>query len=368
MRKKKVIHLLPDDKFSSGFISFVQDNFPEENHCFYSTARVSSFEIKSKALNSLKQCFNFSFLLVKNRKDKIIFHSLFLKSYLLIIASIFSYVLRDTAWVIWGGDLYKKIYNKKDFIYRVKEFFRRILIRNLSVISCLIKGDYDIACREYQTNAKYVYLVMYPRSFISKKPLEFPNGGERNLIQIGNSSDPSNHHVSALNLLKSCELSEQDQVFLPSCYPKNCFSLQEEVINTAKNIFSEKKVVVLRDFVPMAQYFEHYLSRVKLAIFNHDQQEGIGNLITLLAFGVTVYIRRDIVTWKFCIEHDLIVKNIEMLKKEKKINFLSELEIKQNQESVSKYFSEAAGVKTWNVLFETALCSMKLKKRRLRLG
>lgn len=352
MCTKKVVHLLPDDKFSSGFISFVQDNFREENHCFYSTARISLFQDESMELNLLKKCVKFSLFLVKNRKNKIVFHSLFLKSYLLIIASFFSYVLQDTVWVIWGGDLYTKIYAKKTPVYHVKEFFRRNLIRNLSVISGFIRGDYDIACREYQTNARYVYLVMYPRSFISKKSPEQSQASESNLIQVGNSSDPSNHHVAALNILKACTLDKKEQVFLPSCYPKNCFSLQEEVINTAKTLFSEKKVVVLREFIPMAQYFEHYLSKVKLAIFNHDQQEGIGNLITLLAFGVTVYLRRDIVTWKFCIEHDLHVKDIELLKKEKKLSFLSELEIKKNQESVHKHFSEGAGIQTWDVLFE----------------
>ena len=56
----------------------------------------------------------------------------------------------------------------------------------------------------------------------------------------------------------------------------------------------------LTDFISLQQY-RCLLGEIDLAIFNHQRQQGLGNIIALLAKGKTVYLRPEVTT-RACFE------------------------------------------------------------------
>jgi hypothetical protein len=103
--------------------------------------------------------------------------------------------------------------------------------------------------------------------------------------------------------------------------------------------------------------FEQYLqilSNVDVAIFNHRRQQALGNITTLIGVGKKVYIRNDITTWGFCVEHNLKVSDAcgsfdDIFEK------MSEKDRRLNIENIKKQFSERKLKSDWNEIFVAPL-------------
>ena len=116
----------------------------------------------------------------------------------------------------------------------------------------------------------------------------------------------------------------------------------------------------LDDFLPPQEY-QKILNSVDVAIFNHDRQQALGNILILLHLGKKVFVKNDITTWNFLKKKGLTVYNTYDIDKSnfEEFIFLDESTKEKNREMVEKEFSEEKCVKLWRNIFENEVIKMK---------
>lgn len=100
----------------------------------------------------------------------------------------------------------------------------------------------------------------------------------------------------------------------------------------------------LTEFMPFDKYLS-LLGTIDIAIFNHKRQQAMGNTITLLGLGKTVYIRNDVSQWQFFKDKAMVVGDIQ------KLSNLDMLDIENTVENVKEYFSKTKLIQQWSELF-----------------
>jgi dTDP-N-acetylfucosamine:lipid II N-acetylfucosaminyltransferase len=206
-----------------------------------------------------------------------------------------------------------------------------------------IKGDYDLAKAWYGAKGKYYYSFIYPSNLYKEYDLskvEKDNG--KKYIQVGNSADPSNNHMDIFR--KLIDFKDYNiEIICPLSYGN--MEYREKVIQQGKEVFGDK-FKPLTKLLPFEEYL-NILAKIDIAIFNHERQQAMGNITTLLGLGKKVYIRDDITTWDFCKEHGLKVYSINNFDEKVFLQDIPEDEKQRNIENVKFYFSEEKLVRDW---------------------
>jgi hypothetical protein len=309
------------------FIDFVQSNFNKDEHFFVllgvdtkdkdriqNDRYIISISKEEKSVfKLLKKIVVLILLFLRNRK--IILHSLFSKQ-LVGFLFINPWFLKKCNWVIWGGDLYSYQKPKITMKQKIYEYMRAFCIKRFGGIVSLTPGDYKLAKKWYNTNAKE-YFGMYINP-IKKEYLDNIKTKEKKevYIQIGNSATESNNHIEAINLLKKYKY-ENIKIFVPLSYGDKDYALK--VKKYGEEIFGEKFNAMM-DFLKPKEYSE-YLGNIDILVFNHNRQQGLGNIYALVYLGKKIFIRRDISSWSF-FEDTLDIKLANTLDIDK-INFES---------------------------------------------
>ncbi len=329
----KVIHCIPAEKFTEAFIEFTLENFDRTQHSFI-VRRHTSYEVKSRpevelipSQASWLKLF-YSYFAPLQRADKIIIHSLFDNKLTLLLA-LQPWLLSKCVWVIWGGDLYSSIVPTRTPKELLIYIFRSFVIRRLGGIVSLIEGDYEIAREHFHTKAKYYCSFVYPSNIAHLQSNHLVQRDYINIL-VGNSADPSNHHIDALERLARLNL-EKIYVIAPLSYGNRAYA--EKVIAHGEKLFG-KRFRAIEHFMQSVEYAS-LLSEIDIAIFNHNRQQGIGNIITLLNFGKKVYIRNNITPWNFFIKNKIKLFDIEQLD----LTPISETDKQNNQQRISNYFN-----------------------------
>lgn len=347
------LHVFSNDqngKFSLPFIKFIDDNFNLEDSTF---ALIGNLPIESqnKMINILNIEKRMSSVINLNKllyqSQKIVLHGLFSK-YLVLLLFLQPWLLKKCYWCIWGGDLY--FYNHRNINLKsnLHEFMRKIVIKNVQGLITQLKGDYELAQKWYGAKGKYYYSFMYPSNLYKEydlKKVEKDRG--KTYIQVGNSACKTNEHVEVFEKLSKYK-GENIEIICPLSYSGKEEYIKQ-VIEAGYKTFGKEKFTPIVDFMLFNQYLE-LLAKVDIAIFNHKRQRGLGNITTLLGLGKKVYIREDITTWQFCIDHVLKVysSNGDFEDLFEKMNE----EIKQNNiENVKSKFSEEKLVEDLNQIF-----------------
>lgn len=344
------MHLFLNSTFLNPFVDFINNNFREDKHLFYvyGDTKISSIKdsnnlilINEKSRDLIKV------IISMNKMDKIYIHGLF-SLYLILIIFLQPWLLKKCCWVIWGADLYYYNNRKKTFKSNIYEFVRRRVIKNMSGLITHIKGDYELAREWYGAKGEYYYSFMYPSNLYKEYQLDHSNiEKSKTYIQIGNSADPSNNHIEVLEKIHKFK-DRKIEIICPLSYGD--VNYKDKVILEGHKLFGDK-FIPLTEFMPFEEYLET-LAKIDIAIFNHNRQQAMGNITTLLGLGKKVYIRDDITTWQFCMEHDLVVYNsnldFEDLFEE------MDTEIKdRNRENVKRQFSEEKLVEDWKRILES---------------
>lgn len=343
---QKILHLGPCDKFIPPFIEFIKDNFDFDDHLFLLTNSMSENELINHSNVKLSGKGKFSIvkhyaLVIRKMKqaDKIILHSLFdIKIVQILFFS--PWLLKKCYWVMWGGDLYSYQLGKRNKSWYKNEFFRRPVIKNMGHLVTYIKGDVDLARKWYGAKGEYHECLMYLSNIY--KTLDILNTQSDTInIQIGNSADPSNNHIEILNKLLPFK-HKNIRIYAPLSYGNKDHA--KEVISKGKELFSDK-FIALTDFMPFEQYLK-FLGSIDIAIFNHKRQQAMGNTITLLGLGKTVFIRGDTTQWEFFKD-----KNIEVLNTLNfELNYIKDLE--KNIKNTADYFSKEILIEQYKLLFK----------------
>ncbi len=91
-----------------------------------------------------------------------------------------------------------------------------------------------------------------------------------------------------------------------------------------------------------------FQNTLDIAIFNHKRQQAMGNTISLLGMGKTVYLRSDVTHWSFLQSIGLTVYDIE---KDAITKGTPEL-LENNKMRIKTYFSIENLTKQWSLIFE----------------
>jgi len=326
-----VLHVGAAESFLPAFFNFLKDYVPLNNHKLLVHKTQRNWSEAFIDVIVAKTIFSYMVYFIKNAycADKIILHGLF-QPQLLLLLFFQPWLHSKCYWFIWGGDLYVYQDKKRDLKWKVREFIRRPVIRNVGHLVTYLEGDVNLARKWYKAKGKYLECLMYPSNLYKEFNLPEKEHSTVN-IQVGNSASPSNNHLEIFDMLVAYK-EQNIKIFAPLSYGDPGYA--KEVIRVGKLLFGEK-FVSLTDFMEFNQYLE-FLAQVDIAIFNHERQQAMGNTITLLGLGKKVYMRNDVTPWAFFEKQGIKVFGVD------KFNIsLMPIELAaSNKEKIESHFSE----------------------------
>jgi len=221
---------------------------------------------------------------------KIIVHQLNIPLVMLFWAVFYPFIYKKLMWIIWGGDLYYYFEEKVSIKDKVMEKVRCHFIKRVRFISSYIKGDYELCKDLYHTKAKY-FKSWYPYTIdekvINAVHVERQSTGTKTLV-IGNSADPGNYHLEILEKLLKYK-DENIKIYIILSYG-GTKDYVDKVVYYAEIIFGAK-VECITKYLAFDDYVQ-LLRNTDICIFNHNRQQGLGNINLMLAIQKKVYIRR----------------------------------------------------------------------------
>lgn len=345
MKTKKILHIAGCANFIPPYINIINESFNPEEHDFMLSSGVSSGDLSGAANINLMGKSKFSKLkhyvqLIQkmHQAEKVIVHSLF-NIKIVLILFFMPWLLKKCYWVIWGGDLYVHKLGVRNNKWKVKELFRRTVIKNIGNLVTYIEGDVALARAWYGAKGDYHECLMYTSNLYKKFD---GSKGARDVINIlvGNSADPNNNHINALEKLLPFK-EDNINIFVPLSYGEQGHA--REVIKQGLEWFGHK-FKPLTEFMSFNEYLA-FLDTIDIAIFNHDRQQAMGNTITLLGLGKTVYIRANTTQWQFFKDKGIVIKNVE------KLSSLRSQNLSENVHIIKTYFSKGNYLKQLKDMF-----------------
>ena len=353
---KKILHVCNLDKFIPPYIDFIEKNYNFKNHEFRMTGDRSlyNFNENDNVYHSKQSYLSLIKLAISmNKSNKIILHNLG-NDRIVALLWLMPWLLKKTCWVIWGRELYQYLdfsnrkleFSKKYLIDTLTEYFRRFVIFRFGFISGTVPGDYKFAVKFYKTRAKYIENLMYS-SHLFRSP---SSKGHQNKIynsvhiQVGNSADPQNKHIEVFDKLLQCDL-KCVKIYCPLSYG-NEGDYAESVIKYGKKCFGDK-FVPIQKMVTMSEY-NIYIESIDIVLFNHDYQQGMGNMIAALSLGKKVYINSYATPFEY-------FKNLGLYvyKTNDKIDLrlMDKNKAESNARRSKSFFTEQRLISSWNEVF-----------------
>lgn len=347
-----ILHVANLDKFIPPFVKLVKEEFRQEKHQFWFIGSVEKYQVELS--DSIYVCGDGFWSMLKgyarlvkqlNTAHKVILHGLFNIKVMLIFA-LCPWVLPKCHWMIWGGDLYKYTKATRTWRSRINEALRRFVIRRIGHLVTYIEGDVELAREWYGAQGAYHECIMYLSNVVDPAiTLEASANPDRNWLKIllGNSADPSNNHIEVLERL--LPYKDQDiKIYVPLSYGDENHA--KKVISQGQEWFGDK-FVPMTDFIPFEQYLE-FLKSLDIAIFNHQRQQAMGNTITLLGMGKTVFMRNEVSQWRFLNDLGIKLNDVANLK----LQSIDTKEAQENSRIVHSYFSRETLIKQLSGIFE----------------
>lgn len=348
----KHLHVSHNDKFTDPYIQLINNYFDKKEHFFLILGKGIGAKItpsnnvvqSSKIVSSL-----YNLLIEMYRSDKIHIHGLFFPQIVLILF-FQPWLLKKCNWIVWGGDLYCYLNNRKKLREKVKEVMRRSIIKKMGSITTLVRGDYELAVEWYGTKASYHHgIYINPISIDYLDKLSKKMDRETVNIQIGNSGDPSNGHMEVLHQLMKFK-EENIKIFLPLSYGGSKEYI-EEISKFGHEVFGRKFVPIMTFLKP--DEYANYLSSIDVAIFNNDRQQGLGNIFALIYLNKKVFMRSDITSWNYVNkELGLKIYKFEKIYDIDFEEFITKELMGDNPKKVKKLFTEDYIVQVWKEVFD----------------
>jgi len=333
---RKILHVCGLATFIPTFIDFVEANFDLKQHHFWLVGDHNRYQVAQQCCVTKVENRKFSIIkgylkliIQMHYAKKIILHGLF-DIRLIGLLCVMPWLLKKSYWVMWGGDLYAYKLGERNRNWRIKEWFRRPVIKNMGHLVTYIKGDVDLARQWYGAKGQYHECLMYSSNLYKKYDAPIKTSKVIN-IQVGNSADPSNNHIEVLQKLLPYK-NHDICIYVPLAYGDPVHA--KRVMKQGKEWFGDK-FIAQKNFMLFPDYLA-FLGTIDIAIFNHRRQQAMGNTITLLGLGKMVYIRSDTTQWRFFQEKKIEVGDINNLNIKTKI-----VSNKNNINIVKSYFSES---------------------------
>lgn len=360
----KYLHIMFNEKFNTPYIKFIEENFSFNEHEFVFFGGVSKNEIpilkranviditdkciniriKNKILKRINTLYNYFNIMNKKIKssEQIYVHGLFSPE-TLILLYLSKKTLKKTSWIIWGGDLYWcKFSNFKLLKNKIIFYLEKQIVRGLKGVITHNKKDYKLAEKWFGFKGKWYDCFFYPSHLYKENKVETVKKEEL-YVQIGNSADPTNNHEYILKKLVKHK-DEKIKIFAVLSYGDMGYA--EKIIKKGKEIFGSKFFPIV-DFMKFDEYME-FLKKIDIAIFAHDRQQGVGNIISLLSMGKTIYMKKHISSYVMLNELGVKILDVRSMEKLEKLN---EKILEKNKKIVKERFSKERLIEDWKNIF-----------------
>jgi len=217
--------------------------------------------------------------------------------------------------------------------------FRKFIIKRIGYLITYIPGDVDLARKWYGAKGKHIECIMYLSNVFTELPIK----GKTSVLQtilVGNSAAPSNNHEFIFR-----KLAEQDlegwRIVVPLSYGNKAHA--DKIIKLGNELFGDR-FEPLTDFLPYDDYLQ-LLSEVDIAVFAHDRQQAMGNTITLLGMGKTVYMKPDVTSANFLRSLGVCLFDINDFS----LNMIIDSEREKNIKQITNFFTLENLLKQFNV-------------------
>jgi len=347
VRQHGVLHLMSADKFLADFIRLVQENFHSEQHLFLIYGDTSPYpELNSSSyvqfMDDLPVFVMYRVLFkALYTHSKIMLHGLFVPN-LVRLLSWQPWLLKKCYWVMWGGDLYCYRNERRGVRAFVYELNRHIVIKYCGNLVTYVPGDVELARKWYGAKGKYHECLMYPSNLYKSYELPIKQGNTINFL-AGNSGNPSNHHFELFDKLDAYK-NRDIKIYCPLSYGDPSYI--QSVVRKGNEMFGERFIPLL-ELLPFNEYLD-ILGEVDIAVFNHNRQQAMGNIITLLGLGKTVYMRSNVSSYTFFSEIGVSVFDFAYFR----LECLPEKQPYSNRERIKDYFSEEKLIRQYLLIFE----------------
>jgi hypothetical protein len=347
-----ILHVGNASTFIGPFRKLINSEFLLQAHRFWLTAsenrhgieKASDVYIVDKGFLGESKAY-LKLIYQMHSAKKIMLHGL-MNDRVVVLLALMPWLMSKCYWMIWGADLYQYKTPRNSWKSRLKEQLRRLVIRRVGHLVTYIEGDVELARQWYGAKGTYHECIMYlsnvvdPRITVEKTQIFAKNGLN---ILLGNSADPGNNHIEALERL--LPYKDQDiKIYAPLSYGGQKHALK--VMAYGREWFGDK-FVPMTDFMPFERYLE-FLNSLDIAIFNHRRQQAMGNTITLLGMGKTIYLKSNASHWRALSSLGIKLNDLARLE----LKTLEAEEAQKNKRIVHLYFSKAMLINQLSEIFE----------------
>lgn len=296
-----ILHIMVLDKFIAPFINFVDKYFERKNHKYVLiTSEKYNYGLKKEHdiefLHTDDDIFT-TLVQYMNEAEKIILHGLWREKVNLILKEN-PLLLKKSYWIMWGGDFY--------FPEKQSEL-QKYVIENVSYLVTGTKGEIDYVRNNYNAKGEHIEAFVYTSNLFKNIKSSLKTNNKIKIL-IGNSSTETNQHFEVFKKLEKYK-NENIEVFVPLSYGDFKYGMQ--VMKSGYEIFGNKFKPII-DFMDENIYYD-FLSTIDIALFNHNRQQGMGNIITLLGMGKKVYMNSEVTTYKMFLENKIKIFDINIL-------------------------------------------------------
>lgn len=350
LEMRKIVHFIPNEKFTYLYIEKINEIFGEDGHVFFVYGRADNDKIDTsneKNATFIDDLTGDNARIVRHwivQADKVIIHSLNVSNKLFaMLLTMQPLYGRKYFWNIWGGDLYNTYWARNNsFKSKVRETLRKSFIKRLPAVG-YIPSDYEFLKQHYNTNAKF-FLASYAYKFfeVNEKKADHTLS-----VLLGNSATETSQYEDAINRLSKYK-KDDIKVYCVLSYPQNKQYINK-VIKHGKGMLGDR-------FVPQTEFMKYdeymgFLAKVDVAIFNHNRQQGLGNIASLLYLGKKVIINPmngckdyfERIGARLYSVDDIQCTLFEKISVEDK---------KKNRQCIQRFFSDAEFGNRWRCIFE----------------
>src|SRR6185312_8146313 len=135
-------------------------------------------------------------------------------------------------------------------------------------------------------------------------------------VIIGNSNSPTSNHIDCFNAINLPSMLNK-KFFVPLSYG-NHDAYTKLVIHQGKKIFKDN-FIALTDFLPKDDYIK-LLQQCSIAIFAHERQQALGNIIIMLWLGIKVFLSENNLIYSFFKESGAFIFSVQKHLNEEVLN------------------------------------------------
>lgn len=300
------IHLIEKQKFTDKLIELIESKYPESSNIIYTYDAGEKFECKkSQCVKEIKKLKEIDFSLMHD-DDKFFVHAFYNLSVLrFLFSNLHKFKRNQLVLICWGADIYDQrlLLENSGFQPRTRfyEMLKKRIIKSCNVFMTFACADIKII-RQYYGGSGEQFDCLYPSNidigFLDKIKADSNNDGIVRIL-LGNSATRTNQHIQALDSMSNYK-DENIEILCPLSYGDKEYA--QIVIEYGRKIFGNKFKPIL-DYMSPEEYTK-LLNSVQVAVFNHNRQQGTGNIEILSYLGKKLFIRSDTTTWEHYVERD----------------------------------------------------------------